>query len=85
LPRGRVTRVRGIYLVHHGGDAPVPSGTDRVAARFGLRGKVVRHLLDDHERMLAGDPETVQAALGADLGPPRRLILTPRNGPAPGP
>ena len=68
LPRGRVTRVRGVSLVHHGGDAPSPGGLDEIEARFGLRGRPVRRLLDDHERMLAGDPEAVQAAIGIDLG-----------------
>ncbi len=68
LPRGRVTRVRDVYLVHHGGDAPVPDWLARVESRFGLQAKPRRVLWDEHERMLAGDPEAVQRSLGVDLG-----------------
>lgn len=68
LPRGRVTRVRGVYLIHHGGDTPGKGGLGEVEIQFGLGGRRVRHVKDDHERMLAGDPEVVQGVLDADLG-----------------
>lgn len=60
--------MKGTYLVHHGGDAPVSGWLRRVERRFGLQGQQLRALLDDHECMLAGDPEAVQRALGVDLG-----------------
>jgi hypothetical protein len=68
LPRGRVTRVRGVYLVQHGDDTPVTGGLKTVEEQFGLVGFRVRHLLDEHEQMLAGDPKRVQQALGVNLG-----------------
>lgn len=68
LPRGRVTRVRGVYLVQHGDDTPATCSIKVVRGRFGLVGLRMKYLVDKHERMLAGDPEPVQQALGVNLG-----------------
>ncbi len=68
LPRGRVTRVRGVYLVQHGDDTPTMGGLELIVSRFGLVGRPVKFLVDEHEHMLSGDPEPVQRALGVDLG-----------------
>jgi hypothetical protein len=68
LPRGRVTRVRGAYLVQHGDDTPTIGGLGAIEGRFGLVGRRVKFLVDEHEHMLSGDPEPVQRALGVDLG-----------------
>jgi hypothetical protein len=68
LPRGRVARVRSLYLHHHGGDAPASEGLAVAEGRFGLSGRPVRRLFDEHERMLADDCGAVQEALGRNLG-----------------
>lgn len=68
LPRGRVTRVRAVYLVQYGDDTPATCSLEVVRGRFGLVGRRVNYLVDEHERMLAGDPEPVQQALGVNLG-----------------
>lgn len=72
LPRGRVGRAMGKYVVSHGEDVPVRNGMKKVVNAFNLSslmrdGKV--HVSPDiHENMTAGDPEAVQRALGVDLG-----------------
>lgn len=70
LPRGRITHPKTGYLIIHGDDAPVADWRPRIKDRFRLRGVKVRPLFDEHERMLAGDPEAVEAALGLRLGLP---------------
>jgi hypothetical protein len=67
LPRGRVTRPGRAYFVLHGDDAPVPDWEERLLAAFGLGGRPYRFLFDEHERMLPGDPERVEVALGVRL------------------
>ena len=70
LPRGRVSRTGRLYYLNHGDDVPVPDGIKRVTARFGLGGidMTIVAAFDPHERMLRGDPEALQDALGAGLG-----------------
>jgi hypothetical protein len=58
-------------LVLHGDDAPVPGWRERLAERYGLGGSLHRFLFDlhrflfdEHDRMLPGDPERVEGALG---------------------
>ncbi|WP_337175425.1 hypothetical protein [Paludisphaera sp.] len=68
LPRGRVTRRRTSFLILHGGDGPVPGWREAVVGRFHLEGRRVKILFGEHERMIAGDPEAVEEALGLELG-----------------
>jgi len=74
LPRGRVGKIMGGFVLSHGDDAPIKNGPKKVLAAFNLSGlvrtdsKKVRVAVDEHETMLAGDPEAVQKALQADLG-----------------
>lgn len=64
LPRGRGTRPGKTVLVLHGDNAPVPDWRERLVKRYRLGGRTHRLLLDEHERMLSGDPERVEEALG---------------------
>ena len=68
LPRGRVTRPKGRYLLLQGKDSPVPDWKARIFDRFHLTGLDVRALSDDHERVLREDVLALEAALGVDLG-----------------
>lgn len=68
LPRGRVTRPGRVCLILHGDDAPVPDWRERLIGGFRLGGRPHRFLFDEHERMLPGDPELVEVALGIRLG-----------------
>jgi len=63
LPRGRVTRPGRTVLVLHG-DAPVAAWRDQLIEGFRLGARSHRFLYDEHERMLPGDPERVEEALG---------------------
>jgi hypothetical protein len=68
LPRGRVTHPSRPYLILHGRDAPLIRWRSVVAELFDLPPGRIRSLYDEHERMIAGDPEAVERALGTDLG-----------------
>lgn len=74
LPRGRVGKAMGKFVVSHGDDAPIKNGLKKVLAAFNLSGlartdpKKVQTAADEHETMLAGDPDAVQRALGVKLG-----------------
>src|SRR5262245_11464476 len=68
LPRGRVTRTPRSYLILHGRDAPLIDWPGVVANRFDLPTGRTRILYDEHERMIAGDPEAVERVLGIALG-----------------
>ena len=68
LPRGRVTLPSRSYLILHGRDAPLIEWLTVVASRFDLPPGRTRILYDEHERMIAGDPEAVERVLGVDLG-----------------
>ena len=56
------------YLILHGRDAPLIEWLTVVASRFDLPPGRTRILYDEHERMIAGDPEAVERVLGVDLG-----------------
>jgi len=64
LPRGRVTRPGGGFLILHGDDSPVAGWLDQVVGRFRLAGSKFRPLFDEHETMIPGHPRAVAAALG---------------------
>jgi hypothetical protein len=64
LPRGRVTRPKGTFLILHGRDAPVADWERRVIQRFDLDRRSVRAVFDEHERMLPGDRRKVNEVLG---------------------
>ena len=64
LPRGRVTRPGRTVLVLHGDDAPVADWREKLIQRYRLGGRPHRFLFDEHERMLPGDPQRVEEALG---------------------
>jgi hypothetical protein len=68
LPRGRVTRPSRSYLILHGRDAPLIEWLTVVASRFDLPPGRTRILYDEHERMIAGDPDAAERVLGVDLG-----------------
>jgi hypothetical protein len=67
LPRGRVTRPERTYLVLHGDDSPVTGWEEMVIASFRLSGRKVKFLIDEHETMIPGHPQAVEAALGIRL------------------
>jgi hypothetical protein len=72
LPRGRVTRPQGQFLVLHGDDAPIPDWKAPVLGGFGLGRRPVRYLSDEHERTFREHVRAVSESLGiaeAPLGP----------------
>lgn len=78
LPRGRVTRPGRVYLLLHGDDSPMISDWTRsVADAFGLHGRRVKPLFDEHEQRLPGDVRALARVLGSslalpDIGPTQR-------------
>ncbi|QDV37569.1 hypothetical protein [Tautonia plasticadhaerens] len=68
LPRGRVTRPGGKWMILHGEDAPVADWLPPVLAAFRLDGRPIRVLSDDHERTLSDDRWRVEEALGITIG-----------------
>lgn len=75
LPRGRVNKLRDSWTIVHGNDAPKGTrGVEGVINAFSLRAVItadedaVKVYEDEHEKMMPGDPEAVQRALGVDLG-----------------
>lgn len=77
LPRGRVTRPEGTFLVLHGDDSPVTGWEGAVVASFRLSGRRVSFVFDEHETMIPGHPRAIEAALGTRLSPPRPLDQRP--------
>ena len=67
LPRGRVTWIDKRFLIFHGHDSPVPGFRALVVASFRLAGQRVKFTFDEHETMIEGDPQAVEAALGHPL------------------
>ena len=72
LPRGRVGKAMGMYVVSYGDDVPIKNGMKKVVSAFNLsplaNAKKVNVSQEDHENMTEGDPEAVQRALGVNLG-----------------
>ena len=64
IPRGRVTPPERTYLILHGADSPIPGWVEAVVRAFGLNGRRVRPLLDEHERTLPGDVRAIAGILG---------------------
>lgn len=77
LPRGRVTRPEGTYLVLHGKDSPVPGWEEIVIAGYRLSGRRVKFVFDEHETMIPGHPQAVESALCTPLTPPSSLDEPP--------
>jgi len=71
LPRGRITRPNGNYLILHGNDAPVPAWQTIVSDRFRLHGLQVKTPWDEHERTLSEDVLALEDVLGVSLGLPK--------------
>jgi hypothetical protein len=76
LSRGRVTRPQGQFLVLHGDDAPVPEWQALVSEGFGLGGRPLRYVFDEHERTF---PEHVWAVFEALGIPAARPGLSSRS------
>jgi len=79
LPRGRVTRLKNVYLLYHGSDSPIPAPdwTKAVVDAFGLQGRRIRPLFDEHEQRLPDDIRALARVLGSfladsDFGPTQR-------------
>lgn len=68
LPRGRVTRPGGRFLILHGADSPTSDWLERVIRRFDLDRRSVKVLFDEHETMMAADQKRVMTALGISFG-----------------
>jgi hypothetical protein len=71
LPRGRVTRPDRRWLVLHGDDAPVADWLGRVVGRFGLAGRSVKLVMDEHEQTFSEDRRAVNDEFGLSVGRPR--------------
>jgi hypothetical protein len=69
LPRGRVTRPDKTYLILHGEDSPdFPAGWEKlVIEAFGLSGRNVKSVFDEHETQIPGHPQAVEASVGHGL------------------
>jgi hypothetical protein len=77
LPRGRVTRPGGRYLLLHRKDAPVADWLARVIRSFDLDQRSVRVVYVEYERMLPADRRLVEGILG--LQPARAGRVQPRS------
>jgi hypothetical protein len=69
LPRGRVTRIEKVYLLYHGSDSPIPDPDwiGPVADAFGLQGRRIKPLFDEHEQRLPDDVRALARVLGSFL------------------
>jgi len=74
LPRGRVSQILGEpasqsdFALYHGNDSPRgKTGLVFVRQLFNLK-RSTSVVFDDHERMVAGQPEALSSLLGFDLG-----------------
>jgi hypothetical protein len=67
LPRGRVTRPGKTYFILHGADSPIPDPdcTKTVIDAFGLQGRRIKSLHDEHEQRLRGDVTALARILGS--------------------
>lgn len=66
LPRGRVTRLKNVYLLYHGSDSPIPAPdwSRMVVDAFGLQDCRIKPLFDEHEQRLPGDVRALARVLG---------------------
>jgi hypothetical protein len=90
LPRGRVTCPEAVYLLLHGDDFPIPDWTRPVVDAFGLQGRRIRPLFDEHEQRLTGDVRALARVLGSflahpDIGPSQRDLDIGENQPSEAP
>ncbi len=65
LPRGRVTRPEKTFLILHGQDSPAAGWEEIVIESFGLSGREVKFIFDEHETQLPGHSGTLEAILGS--------------------
>jgi hypothetical protein len=70
LPRGRVMKPKGQYLILHGNDAPLPGRQAIVVDRFHLHAHQIKAPWDEHERVLRDDGLALEEALGIELDLP---------------
>ncbi len=70
LPRGRITKPKGNYMILQGDDAPLRNWKTIVIDRFLLRSLHVKILYDEHERVLSDDVLALEIALGINLNLP---------------
>ena len=68
LPRGRVTRPGGTFLILHGNDSPSARWAEMVITAFHLAGYEPKLLFDEHETQISGHPQQVAAAIGLMTG-----------------
>lgn len=76
LPRGRVTRIEKAYFLYHGSDSPIPhpDWIGPVVDAFGLQGRRIKPVFDEHEQRLPDDVRALARVLGSflalpDIGP----------------
>jgi hypothetical protein len=76
LPRGRVTRIEKVYFLYHGSDSPIlyPDWIGPVADAFGLQGRRIKPVFDEHEQRLPDDVRALSRVLGS-------FLLRPGPGP----
>jgi hypothetical protein len=70
LPRGRITRPRGRFLLLHGADAPVADWLGRVVRRFRLDRRSLKLLSDEHEQTFSEDCRAINEEFGLSIGCP---------------
>jgi hypothetical protein len=70
LPRGRINRTDGRFLLLHGDDAPVADWLGRVVERFGLDGRAVKPRHSEHHETDARHRRAVNAEFGLSIRKP---------------
>lgn len=69
VPRGRIVKMRQGFGLAHGGDTPGGSlGLRKVIRAFRLQDVRVTEYVDEHERMIPGQPEAIADALQIKTG-----------------
>ena len=71
LPRGRINRTDGQFLLLHGEDAPVANWLERVVERFTLDGRAVELQHSERHETVTRQRRAVNAAFGLSIGHPR--------------
>jgi hypothetical protein len=82
LPRGRVTRLKNVYLLYHGSDSPIPDPDwiKPVVDAFGLHGRRIKPLFDEHEQRLPDDVRALARVLGSFLALTNPRLSQPNPG-----